>query len=138
MSEQEQAPSITGSLRRLSLLVPRLLNDLRDVLRGYVELLRAELAASAKALGLGLAFAVVAIGLILLASIFVLVAAALGIAALGLPLWLSFLIVGVAILLIVGGLALAAKRHFKKVTVPMRTLAVFDDFGKAPSTPASE
>lgn len=135
MSEQ-QPPSITGNIRRLSLLVPRLLNDLRDVLRGYVDLLRAELSASAKALGLGLAFAVLAVGLTLLAAIFVMVAAALGISALGLPLWLSFLIVGVAILLIVGGLALAAKSRFKRVTLPTRTMAVLDDLGKAPTPPA--
>ncbi|NDB17762.1 MAG: phage holin family protein [Actinobacteria bacterium] len=138
MSEQQPPPSIAGSLRRLSLLIPRLLNGMRDVLRGYVELLRAELSASAKALGLGLAFAVVAVGLTLLAAIFVLVAAALGITALGLPMWLSFLIVGVATLLIVTGLALAAKSRFKKVTLPMRTLAVLDELGKAPAPPPSK
>lgn len=135
MTEQPKSPSIVGSLRRLGVLLPQLLNDIRDVFRGYVELLRAELAASGKALGLGIAFAALATGLTLLSAIFLMVAAALGIYALGLPLWASFLIIGVVVLLVVAGLVLAAKRRFKDVTLPNRTLAVLEDLGRQPRQP---
>lgn len=101
--------------------------DINTLVRLYVQLAKTELRSSAKALGFALALSLVAIGLILLASLFALIAVAYGLVALGLPTWAGFLIVSGGVLIAVVTLALVAKSQFKKVTLPDRTLAALSD-----------
>ncbi|NBU29898.1 MAG: phage holin family protein [Actinobacteria bacterium] len=93
----------------------------------YIQLAKTELRSSAKALGIGIAMSIIAIGLILLAAIFLLIGLAYALAAAGLPTWAGFLIVGGVVLLAVGTLALLAKVQFSRVTLPDRTIAAIND-----------
>ena len=108
--------------------------DINTLVRLYVQLAKTELRSSAKALGLAIAMSLVAIGLILLAALFLLIALAYVLVAIGLPAWAGFLIVAGAVLVIVAVLGLLAKSQFKKVTLPDRTLAAL---GK-PTSSASD
>ena len=100
--------------------------DINTLVRLYVQLAKTELRSSAKALGLAVAMSLVAIGLVLLASLFLLIALAYGLIAIGLPAWAGFLIIAGAVLVMVAVLGLIAKQQFKKVTLPDRTLAALN------------
>ena len=128
MTEQQRQ---RGGMGSIGLIVSRLLNDVRSLARGYVDLLRAELVSSMKALGLGIVLVLISVGLLLLAAIFLMVSAAYGLVEIGFARWAAFMTVGGAILVVIVVLCFWAVRRFKAVTLPNRTLAVLDELGKA-------
>ena len=103
-------------------LVQSAMADMSTLVRGEIELAKAEIGKSAKkgAIGGGLfgAAAVVA-GF---SMFFLFIALAEGLTALGIPRWLSYLIVWVFLLVVAGILALIGKRMIKKIEKPERTL----------------
>lgn len=125
------------AIGRLATAVTRLLDGLRSFVRDFALLARAEIVVSAKALGTGIALALLVVGLTLLAAIFLMIALAYGLVYLGLPAWAAFLIVAVAVLVVIAVLALIARKQFKTVTLPTRTLAMLDEIGKPGSTSPS-
>ena len=119
-----------AAIGRLLAATTRFLDGLRSFVRDFAQLARAEIIVSAKALGMGIALSLLAVGLGLLAAIFLMIALAYALVALGLPAWLAFLIVGFVLLLVIATLVLIARRQFKTVTLPNRTLAMLDEIGK--------
>jgi Putative Actinobacterial Holin-X, holin superfamily III len=104
-------------------IIKDITDDVKQLVQDEIELAKAELVPSAKKAGIGA-------GLLGGAGYFgingltlLYVAVALGIYALGLSLWLSFLIVAVALLLIAGILAAIGLANVKKVKGPERTIA---------------
>lgn len=102
----------------------RLIGDLPgyvvDLLKSEIEQLKAEVSAKLKAAGIGIgvlagagAFAFFALGVLVAAAV-------LGLAE-ALPAWLAALIVGVVLLLIAAGLALAGIKMLQKGTPPTPT-----------------
>ena len=103
-------------------LVQSAMADVSTLVRGEIELAKAEIGGSAKkgAIGGGMFGAA---GVIVGFSMFFLfIAIAEGITALGVPRWLSYLIVWVALLLVAGLLALVGKKMIKKIEKPERTI----------------
>jgi Putative Actinobacterial Holin-X, holin superfamily III len=104
-------------------IIKDITDDVKQLVQDEIELAKAELIPSAKKAGIGA-------GLLGGAGYFgingltlLYVAVALGIYALGLSLWLSFLIVAVALLLIAGILGAIGLVNVKKVKGPERTIA---------------
>lgn len=122
------------AIGRLVAAVTRFLDGLRSFVRDFALLARAEIIVSAKALGTGIALALVAVGLTLLAAIFLMIALAYFLVFLGLPAWAAFLIVAVMVLIVIVILALIARKQFTTVSLPTRTLAMLDEIGKPGST----
>jgi hypothetical protein len=104
-------------------IIKTITDDVKGLVQGEIELAKAELIPSAKKAGIGAGLFGAAGYFGINGATFLYVAAALGIWALGLPLWLSFLIVAVALLLIAGILALVGYSNVKKVKGPDRTIA---------------
>lgn len=104
-------------------LVKSISDDVKHLVQSEIELAKAELIPSAKKAGIGAGMFGGAgyFGINGLTLLYV--AIALGIFALGLPLWLSFLIVAVVLLLLAGILALIGLRNVKQVKGPERTIA---------------
>ena len=104
-------------------IIKNITDDVKHLVQSEIELAKAELIPSAKKAGVGAGMFGGAgyFGINGLTLLYV--AAALGIAALGLSLWLSFLIVAVALLLIAGILALVGLRLVKQVKGPEKTIA---------------
>ena len=98
-------------------------DDVKLLVRDEVELAKSELIPSAKQAGLGAGLFGGAGYLAITAMLLLFFAAAYGINAAGLPLWLSFLIVAVALLILAALLALIGRTRIKKVTPPERTIA---------------
>lgn len=121
------------ALSRLAASVTRLLDGLRTLLRDFVQLARTEVIFSAKALGAGIVLSLLAVGLALLAAIFLMIALAYGLVSLGLPTWAAFLVVGGVLIVTIACLGFIAARKFKAVTLPNRTLAMLDEIGKPQS-----
>lgn len=109
--------------RAIPSLLKDIQGDVKDLVQGEVELAKAELIPAAKSGGIGAGLFGAAGYFGINAATLLYVAAALGISALGLSLWLSFLIVAVALLLIAGICALAGRTMIKKVKPPKRTIA---------------
>jgi Putative Actinobacterial Holin-X, holin superfamily III len=95
--------------------------DFSTILRSEVALAKLELQAETKTAVAGAVGFVVAGVLGFFALMMLLFAAAYGLFALGLPRWLSFLIVGVVLLVLAGILALVGKSRVGKVGKPERT-----------------
>ncbi|MGY1717909.1 MULTISPECIES: phage holin family protein [unclassified Blastococcus] len=103
-------------------LVQSAMADVSTLVRGEIELAKAEIGTSAKkgAIGGGMFGAA---GVVAGFSMFFLfIALAEGLTALGVPRWLSYLIVWVVLLLVAGVLALIGKRLIKKIEKPERTI----------------
>ncbi|MEV7614777.1 phage holin family protein [Streptomyces sp. NPDC089799] len=112
-----------GAERTLGQLVASATAEMSALVHDEIALAKAELREDAKRVGIGGAAFGIA-GTLALFSLPVLsFAAAYGIHNLGLGLAWSFLIVGVAFLLIAGLLALIAVAKFKKVKPPEKTIA---------------
>jgi protein-S-isoprenylcysteine O-methyltransferase Ste14 len=111
-----------GSERTIGQLVADASHDLSTLLRAEVALAKAEIQAEAKqaALGAGLFAGAAVFGLLAVVLILFAVAYALDLV---LPTWLSFLIVGVLLLVLAGLLALVGKGRISKVGPPARTVA---------------
>ena len=104
-------------------IIKSITDDVKHLVQDEVELAKAELIPSAKKAGVGAGMLGGAgyFGINGLTLLYI--AAALGIYALGLPLWLSFLIVAVALLVVAGILALVGLASIKKVKGPEKTIA---------------
>ena len=104
-------------------IIKSITDDVKQLVADEVELAKAELIPSAKkaGVGAGLLGAAGYFGINGLTLLYITIA--LGIYALGLPLWLSFLIVTVVLLIIAGLLALVGLANVKKVKGPEKTIA---------------
>jgi hypothetical protein len=101
-------------------LVASIKSDLTGLVRGVIDLAKAELRESASAAGVGGALVGVAGFLGLLSSILLSIAAAYGLVAAGLGPARAFVIVGGAYLLLAAVLGLIARSRFNKVSGPDR------------------
>ena len=108
-------------------LVRRASENVSTLVRGEIELAKAELSTTVKRAGVGGGM-LAAAGVILLFSVpFLFVVIAEVLVAVGLPRWLSYLIVWVVFLLIAAVLALLGRRQLKKMSKPERTLKTAKD-----------
>lgn len=92
------------------------------LIRGEVELAKAEITSSAKRGGIGAGMFAAAGVMALFSVTFLFVAIAEAITALGLPRWLSYLIVWAFFVLITILLVVIGRRLIKKVKAPERTI----------------
>lgn len=107
--------------RSLGQLVTDAVGDVRTIVQYEKALLKAELAAAAKAGGVGAGLLAAAASLVGLGSIFLLIAAAEALIAADLPRWAGFLIVGgalVVLALVLGGIGAV---FLKRVRGPKQT-----------------
>jgi hypothetical protein len=113
MTAQPDDPSIGQ-------LVASIKEDLTGLVRGEIDLAKAELRESAGRAGLGGALGAMAGYLAMLASILLSIAAAYGLVAAGVGPAVAFLIVGGAYLVIATALALIARNRLQHVSGPER------------------
>jgi hypothetical protein len=104
-------------------LVKSITDDVKSLVRGEIELAKAELVPSAKKAGVGAGMLGAAGYFGINGLTLVYIAAALGLAALGVPTWLAFLIVAVVLLAIAGILALIGLKSVKQAKGPEKTVA---------------
>lgn len=104
----------------LSTLVSGAVTDVRTLIRGEIELAKAELNQSAKRGARGGGLVAVAVFLALFALLMLAFAAAYGLVAAGLSPWAAFLIVAGVMLALTAGLGAFAVKEFKKVSGPTR------------------
>jgi hypothetical protein len=109
--------------RSIGQLVSSITEDFSALIRGEIELAKAEMRESAKRAGAGAGLLAGAGFLAFFAFVFLLVAAAYGLVAAGLPIWASFLIVALVLLLIAGILGAVGKKQLDKVKGPERAMA---------------
>ena len=115
--EQPVADASTGDLVR------RLSTQLSDLVRGELELARAELTEKGKRAGAGAA-GFGAAGVVALFGVGALVAAAIAGLATVLDVWLSALIIGAVLLIVAGILALIGRSQVQRATPPVPEQAV--------------
>jgi membrane protein implicated in regulation of membrane protease activity len=108
-------------------LVQSAMADVSTLVRGEIELAKAEVGDSVKRAGIGLGFFGAAAAVLFFSGIFIFVALAEGLTALGLPRWLSYLLVWVLLVLIAGLAAFLGVRKLKKIKKPERTLETLHD-----------
>jgi len=108
-------------------LVSDVSKHLSTLLHSEIELAKLELKVSVKNAGVGVGFFGAALVLLVFSLTFGLIALAEGIAALGVYRWLSYLIVFLLLLLVVGVFALMGIRKVKRVKAPARTIATSKD-----------
>ena len=108
-------------------LVQSAMADVSTLVRGEIELAKAEIGKSAKkgAIGGGMFGAAGVVAGFSMFFLFIALAEAL--TALDVPRWLSYLIVWVFLLLVAGILALIGRRMLKKIEKPERTLETLSD-----------
>ena len=108
-------------------LVQSAMADVSTLIRGEVELAKAEIGKSAKKAGIGVG-AFGAAGVVLaFSAFFFFIALAEFITWLGLARWLSYLIVWFALVVVAGLAALVGMRTLKKIEKPERTLETLRD-----------
>ncbi len=108
-------------------LVADVSRSLSTLLHSEIELAKLELKVSVKNAGVGVGFFGAALVLLVFSLTFGLIALAEGIAAMGVYRWLSYLIVFLLLLLIVGLCAWLGIKKVKKVKAPERTIATSKD-----------
>jgi membrane protein implicated in regulation of membrane protease activity len=108
-------------------LVQSALADVSTLVRGEIELAKAEIGTSAKRAGVSIGLFGVAGVMALFAGIFFFVALAEFLTWLGLARWVSYLIVFGFLLLIAGLAALVGIRMLKRIEKPERTLETLRD-----------
>ena len=104
-------------------IIKNITDDVKLMVQDQVELAKAELTPAAKKGGTGLGLFGVAGYFALSASILLYFAAAFGLVAAGLAVWLAFLIVAAALLLIAGILGGIGYLVVRKIKGPDRTIA---------------
>ncbi len=109
--------------KRLLDLIRDLPTLVTDLVKGEIELAKAELLTKVKALGFGAAFLAVALVLLILFLGLLLTSAVLAL-ALVLPGWLSALIIAAAVLVIIAILGFVGLRKIKKGVPPLPTHAI--------------
>jgi uncharacterized membrane protein YqjE len=108
-------------------LVQSAMADVSTLIRGEIELAKAEIGKSAKKAGISVGLFAAAGVLAAFAGIYLFVTIAEALTALGLPRWVSYGIVTVFLLLIAGLAALIGMRLLKKIEKPERTLETLHD-----------
>ena len=101
--------------RTLGQLVADATNDMSSIARSEIALAKAEITADAKQAGKGAGMFAGAGVMGFLGVVLLLFAVVYGLVAAGLPVWLSFLIVAVVLLVVAGVLALVGKKAVNKV-----------------------
>jgi uncharacterized membrane protein YqjE len=127
----DEQPSVGELVRRAS-------EHVSTLVRGEIELAKAELTGSAKRAGIGggLLAAAAAVVLVSIPFLFILIAEVL--VALGVWRWLAYLIVWVFFLIIAVILALAGRSQLRKVRKPARTIETVRetaDWARHPTSP---
>lgn len=112
----------TNERQSLGQLVASATQDLGALVRGEIQLAKAELQSSAIAAVKGSALFIVAALLVGMAFFMLCFAAAYGLVAAGLPEWLAFLIVAVVFLLVAALIAWLGLRSLKKIGPPTLTI----------------
>jgi len=120
-STRPAAPAEPAQERSVGQLVVAVKRDLLALVKSEVALAKAEIAGEAKTAGIGAGMFAGAALFGFLALVFLLVAGSLAL-ALVLPTWAAFLVVGGALLLLAGLLALVGKSRVSKVGKPERTV----------------
>lgn len=110
----------------IAALVQSAITDTQQLVRGQIELTKAELQASVKESANGAGLLIGAGVLAFLGFVFILVAAAYGLVAAGLPVWAGFLIVAVILVIVAAILGLIGRKHLKKVGPPQRSIAAIE------------
>jgi protein-S-isoprenylcysteine O-methyltransferase Ste14 len=111
----------------IAALVQSAIADTQQLVRGQVELTKAELKASMKETANASGMFIAAGMLAFLGFVFILVAAAYGLNALtGWPEWSGFLIVAVFLVIVAGILAIVGRSHIRKVGPPARSIAAIE------------
>lgn len=123
----------------LGALVASASRDLSSLVRGEIELAKAELTGEVKAAVSGGVLFAAAGFLALLATVIVSVAIGFALVSAGLVAWLAFLIVAVVYLLVAGALVFLGIRRVKKISPPKRSITAAKDTvaalkGHAPGT----
>jgi membrane protein implicated in regulation of membrane protease activity len=108
-------------------LVQSAMADMSTLVRGEIELAKAELGKSAKKAGISGGMFGAAAVVAGFSMFFLFIAVAEALTALGLPRWLSYLIVWVFLLVLAGLLALVGRRLLSRIEKPERTLETLHD-----------
>jgi membrane protein implicated in regulation of membrane protease activity len=108
-------------------LVQSAMSDLSTLVRGEIELAKAEIGTSAKKAGVSVGLFSVAGVLAAFAGVFFFIALAEFLTWLGLARWISYLIVFALLMLIAGVAALIGLRMLKRIEKPERTLETLRD-----------
>ena len=124
-------PALPTGERTLGELVTSLTTDASTLVRGEIELAKAELRESARRGGAGAGMVAAAGFLLLLATVLLSIALAYGLVAAGVWTWLAFVIVGVLYILVAAVLGLVARRQFQRTKAPERTIASVKETGAA-------
>src|SRR5919197_5639554 len=111
-NERDLATVPTGELVR------RLSTQVAELVRGELEIARSELTEKGKKAGVGVGLAGTG-GIVALYGVAALLTAVIAGLSYVMPVWLAALIVGVALLVIAGLLALAGRQQVKKATPPV-------------------
>lgn len=111
----DQEPSVGELVRRAS-------ENMSTLVRGEIDLAKAELSTTVKRAGTGGGMLAAAAVLLLFSVPFLFVVIAEALVALGVPRWVSYLIVWVFFLLVAVVLALLGRRQLRKVRAPERTV----------------
>ncbi len=99
-------------------LVTRLAEQVSALVKGELELARAELTEKGKRAGAGAGLAGAG-GLLAAFGLAILLAAAVAALALVWPVWLAALVVGIVVLVVAGGLALAGRSQLRRAGPPV-------------------
>ncbi|MGZ4506273.1 MAG: phage holin family protein [Blastococcus sp.] len=119
--------SVSAEEPSVGALVQSAMADVSTLIRGEVELAKAEIGKSAKKAGIG-AGAFGAAGVVLaFSAFFFFIALAEFLTWLGLTRWISYLIVWFALVLVAVVAALVGRRFIKKIEKPERTLETLRD-----------
>jgi Flp pilus assembly protein TadB len=115
MSEQEKFS--------LGEMIESITSDFTALIRGHIDLAKAELLESFRSALQSSALFLITFGLANFAVTLLLVSAGFGLVAVGLAAWAAFLILGFAVLLIAVLCLWLAGRRFKKIRGPVKTIA---------------
>jgi membrane protein implicated in regulation of membrane protease activity len=127
VSQAPLSPTTAADEPSVGSLVQSAMADVSTLIRGEIELAKAEIGRSAKkgAIGGGMFGAAGVVAAFSMFFLFIALAEAL--TALGIPRWLSYLIVWAFLLVVAGLLALIGKRMLRKIEKPERTMETLAD-----------
>jgi membrane protein implicated in regulation of membrane protease activity len=127
VSQASPARSAEADETSIGSLVQSAMADVSTLVRGEIELAKAEIGTSAKRAGVSVGLFSVAGVLAAFAGIFFFIALAEFITWLGLARWISYLIVFGLLLLVAAAAAFIGVRMLKKIEKPERTLETLRD-----------
>jgi protein-S-isoprenylcysteine O-methyltransferase Ste14 len=116
-------PSGADQRPTLGALVADITSELSQLVRGEIELAKAEMRESARRGAMGAALIAVAVVLLAMVGVLFTWAAVYGLSETGLPLWACFLIVGAVYLLVAVLLSLIGANSLKKAKGPEQAVA---------------